>query len=187
MTQSLLCSALLCACRAVCLRQSQVAVIPVIAKSDAMTDAELAAYRLQVNEMLQHPDKVLPDHGLTDFSLNTFPIEAGVSKLLGLSALPMAVNCSRHKEACSDEGLLALVGPHGLYRQVQPVRQYAWGAVYPLARECQSDLLPLKRLLLGDQVEVLHTLLDDSYRRYVEFCEVCAGGAGGVGEARAEG
>lgn len=150
-----------------------------IAKSDAMTDAELAAYRQQVNQMLQHPDKVLPDHGLTEFSLSTFPIEAGVSKLLGLAALPLAVNCSRHKEACSDEELLALVGPHGLYRQVQPVRQYAWGAVYPLARECQSDLLPLKRLLLGDQVSVLHALLDDSYKRYIEFCEVCVLGCWG--------
>lgn len=33
-----------------------------------------------------------------------------------------------------------------------------------------SDLIVLKRLLLGDRVESLYAMLDDSYSRYVAFC-----------------
>lgn len=122
--------------------------------------------------MLQDPAKAVPSTGLQDFSVRTFPMQPSVLKLLGLTQLPMAVNCSRHKEACSDEKLLGMVGPHGTHRPVQPVRHYSWGAaVYPLSREHQSDLIPLKRLLLGDQIGTLQALLDDSYKRYVQFCE----------------
>jgi len=136
-----------------------------------MTEDELACYRQDITRMLQHPGKFVADKSLADIALRTFTMAHPVLKRVGLQQLPVAVNCSRHKEACSDESLLAMVGPHGLYRHVQPVRQYPWGAVYPLAREHQSDLIPLKRLLLGDQVENLQALLDDSYKRYVSFCE----------------
>lgn len=156
-------------CHAYCL---QVTVIPVIAKSDSMTEAELATYRQELTQMLQNPTKAVPKTGLQDFTVRTFPLQHSVLKLLGLQQLPVAVNCSRQKEACSDEKLLSMVGPHGLQRPLQPVRQYSWGAsVYPYAREHQSDLIPLKRLLLGDQIETLQAMLNDSYKRYVDFCE----------------
>jgi septin family protein len=45
----------------------------------------------------------------------------------------------------------------------QPVRSYQWGCCYPLNRG-HSDLILLKRLLLGDQVESLYAMLDDSYK-----------------------
>lgn len=154
-----------------CVLCLQVTVIPVISKADSMTDAELAQYRHDLNHMLQHPEKVIPDHGLNNFTVRTFAIEQSVLKVLGLQQLPVAVNCSRYKEACYDAELLSMVGPFGTSRMVQPVRQYQWGAVYPLARTHHSDLLPLKRLLLGDQVGTLLALLDDSYKRYVTFCE----------------
>lgn len=52
----------------------------------------------------------------------------------------------------------------------QPVRAYKWGAAYALNRE-HSDLIVLKRLLLGDRVESLYAMLDESYAKYVAFCE----------------
>lgn len=52
----------------------------------------------------------------------------------------------------------------------QPVRDYKWGAAYALNRE-HSDLIVLKRLLLGDRVESLYAMLDESYAKYVAFCE----------------
>jgi septin family protein len=136
-----------------------------------MTESELAAYRQQISQMLQQPEKVICNSGLQNFTVRTFNFEQSVLKLLGLQQLPVAVNCSRHREACSDEELLSMVGPHGMNRPVQPVRQYQWGTVYPLAREHQSDILPLKRLLLGDQVNTLYAMLEDSHKRYVAFSE----------------
>lgn len=41
--------------------------------------------------------------------------------------------------------------------------------MYPLNRS-HSDLIVLKRLLLGDRVESLYAMLDDSYSRYMAFC-----------------
>lgn len=41
--------------------------------------------------------------------------------------------------------------------------------MYPLNRS-HSDLIVLKRLLLGDRVESLYAMLDDSYKRYMAFC-----------------
>lgn len=136
-----------------------------------MTPTELTEYRQLVTQMLQQPAKCIPEHGLQEFSIDTFNIDPTVLKLLGLQQLPPAVACSRQKEACTDEELLSMVGPQGLLRQVQPVRQYQWGAVYPFQRECQSDIIPLKRLLLGDQIGALYVLLIDSYKRYWVFCE----------------
>jgi septin family protein len=40
-----------------------------------------------------------------------------------------------------------------------------WGAAYALNRE-HSDLLTLKRLLLGDKVDSLYAMLDESYNRW---------------------
>lgn len=52
----------------------------------------------------------------------------------------------------------------------QPVREYKWGAAYALNRE-HSDLIILKRLLLGDRVDSLYAMLDESYAKYVAFCD----------------
>jgi septin family protein len=149
----------------------QVTVIPVIGKADAMTATELAEYRQVVTAMLQQPAKYLPEHGLQKLSVSTFNIDPTVLKALDLRQLPPAVACSRQKEACSDDELLSLIGPQGFTHQAQPVRQHQWGAVYPFRRECHSDIIPLKRLLLGDQIGVLYVLLIDSYKRYWAFCK----------------
>lgn len=45
----------------------------------------------------------------------------------------------------------------------QPVRKYKWGTAYTLSRD-HSDLLLLKRLLMGDRVDSLYAMLDESYR-----------------------
>jgi septin family protein len=45
----------------------------------------------------------------------------------------------------------------------QPVRKYKWGTAYSLNRD-HSDLLLLKRLLMGDRVDSLYAMLDESYR-----------------------
>lgn len=45
----------------------------------------------------------------------------------------------------------------------QPVRKYKWGTAYSLNRD-HSDLLLLKRLMLGDKVDSLYAMLDESYR-----------------------
>lgn len=136
-----------------------------------MTASELAEYRQVVTQMLQQPAKYLPEHGLQQLSVNTFNIDPTVLKALDLQQLPPAVACSRQKEVCSDEELLSMIGPQGLTHQAQPVRQYQWGAVYPFQRECQSDIVPLKRLLLGDQMSSLYVLMIDSYKRYWAFAK----------------
>lgn len=45
----------------------------------------------------------------------------------------------------------------------QPVRKYKWGTAYALNRD-HSDLLVLKRLMMGDRVDSLYSMLDESYR-----------------------
>lgn len=45
----------------------------------------------------------------------------------------------------------------------QPVRKYKWGTGYALNRD-HSDLLLLKRLMMGDRVDSLYAMLDESYR-----------------------
>lgn len=70
-----------------------------------------------------------------------------------------------------DASLLSQLGLQANSEKVeQPVRQYKWGQAYALNRE-HSDLIVLKRLLLGDRVDSLYAMLDQSYKRYVEFCE----------------
>jgi hypothetical protein len=69
-----------------------------------------------------------------------------------------------------DASLLSQLGLQATAEKVeQPVRQYKWGQAYALNRE-HSDLIVLKRLLLGDRVDSLYAMLDQSYKRYVEFC-----------------
>jgi septin family protein len=93
-----------------------------------------------------------------------------VLKDLGVDGtlMPVAVVTSRDAEAVTDPSLLAAMGATGPVSQ--PVRRYKWGDCYPLNRQ-HSDLILLKRMLLGDRVESLYTMLDDSYDRYVQFCE----------------
>lgn len=136
-----------------------------------MTDAELAAYRAELTQMLQQPGSYVPNTGLEDFSVHTFGWDADVLAALELQQQPFAVTCSREQEHCNDEYLLSLIGPNGGVQRAQPVREHAWGVVYPFARQHNSDLLALKRLLLGDQVEALQALLQDSHGRYVQFCD----------------
>jgi septin family protein len=81
--------------------------------------------------------------------------------------MPVAVVTSRDFEEINDPGLLTAMGMTGPCSQ--PVRHYKWGDCYPLNRD-HSDLILLKRMLLGDQVESLYAMLDDSYHRYVGFC-----------------
>lgn len=77
--------------------------------------------------------------------------------------------CSRDVEPCDDPAFLKSLGLEGIAKPVQPVRHYKWGAVYPLNRG-HSDLIVLKRLLLGDRVDSLYAMLDESYNRYITFC-----------------
>jgi hypothetical protein len=70
-----------------------------------------------------------------------------------------------------DASLLSQLGLQTTSDKVeQPVRQYKWGQAYALNRE-HSDLIVLKRLLLGDRVDSLYAMLDESYKRYVAFCD----------------
>jgi len=77
------------------------------------------------------------------------------------SHLPLAVVASRDIEPCPPQ---TLVGVDSLVNPTQPVRSYKWGICYPLNRE-HSDLILIKRLLLGDGNESLYTMLDDAYTR----------------------
>lgn len=69
----------------------------------------------------------------------------------------------------SDRTLLSQLGL-SQSEVAQPVREYKWGAAYALNRE-HSDLIILKRLLLGDRVDSLYCMLDRSYEKYVAFCD----------------
>jgi septin family protein len=133
----------------------QVTIIPVIAKADTMTEGELAAYRHEVNAMLAAPSKVVGARHLPALDVSLFGFGEGALAALGgdKGRLPLAVVCSRDSEA---------LGAQAGARQ-QPVRAYRWGSCYPL-NAAHSDLVLLKRLLLGDQVDSMYAMLDDSYR-----------------------
>ena len=49
-----------------------------------------------------------------------------------------------------------------------PVRRYLWGTCLPLDRD-HSDLIILKQLLFGHKTTGLYDLLDDSWKRAIEF------------------
>lgn len=139
-----------------------VTVIPIIAKADAMTAAELAAYRAELMATFTQPAKPFSGTpGLPTLDVSLFSFGASVLEELGVEAgqLPVAVVTGRDV-ARADAGGAAAV----------PVRAYAWGSVHPLRREHNSDLLPLKRLLLGDACQSLYLLLDDAYARATAFC-----------------
>lgn len=146
---------------------SQVTVVPVISKADTMTEAELNTYRGEVLAMLQQPGKFVGARNLPPLEVNLFKFASDVLKELGTSNknLPVAVVCSRENEPLPDPAFLSSLGlsPEEMGGEAkQPVRSYGWGSCYPLNRG-HSDLILLKRLLLGDQVESLYSMLDDSY------------------------
>jgi septin family protein len=145
-----------------------VTIVPVISKADTMTEAELTTYRAEVMSMLQQPGKFVGARNLPPLEVNLFSFAEAALKELGTTskALPVAVVCSREQETLKDPGFLASLGlnPEDVGGEAkQPVRTYHWGACYPLNRG-HSDLILLKRLLLGDQVESLYAMLDDSYK-----------------------
>jgi hypothetical protein len=148
-----------------------VTIIPVIGKSDSMTESELAAYRAEVLQMLGTPNKYVSARNLQQLEVSLFSFAESVLTDLGMSKsqLPIAVVTSRDNEPCDDPAFLESLGLSDVQNPVQPVRHYRWGACYPLNRG-HSDLIVLKRLLLGDRVESLYAMLDDSYARYMTFC-----------------
>ncbi|KAF8067209.1 glpF [Scenedesmus sp. PABB004] len=150
-------------------RAAKVPIIPIIAKADCMTDRELAAYRAELSSMLSAPNKYLSGRNLPQLEVSVFNFAAPIVESLQMRSLPLAVSCSRDSEACDDPGFLASLGLEPGANPSQPVRHYRWGAVYPLNRG-HSDLIVLKRLLLGDRVESLYAMLDDAFDRYVAFC-----------------
>lgn len=152
-----------------------VTIVPIISKADTMTEAELNTYRNEVTSMLQQPGKFVGARNLPPLEVNLFKFAEDILKELETSArnLPVAVVCSREAEPLQDPSFLTTLGlsPEEVGGEVkQPVRSYNWGCCYPLNRG-HSDLILLKRLLLGDKVESLYAMLDDSYTRYVQFCE----------------
>jgi septin family protein len=146
-----------------------VPIIPVIAKADCMTDRELAHYRMEVQSMLQAPNKFTGGRNMPQLDVSVFQFSQAIIEGLAMRSLPLAVSCSRDVEPCEDPAFLQSMGLEGIEKPVQPVRNYKWGAVYPLNRG-HSDLIVLKRLLLGDRVDSLYAMLDESYSRYVQFC-----------------
>eukprot|EP00879_Flechtneria_rotunda_P004846 GHRR01005119.1.p1 GENE.GHRR01005119.1~~GHRR01005119.1.p1 ORF type:complete len:330 (+),score=119.43 GHRR01005119.1:1209-2198(+) len=154
-----------------CALSQLVTVIPVIAKADTMTETELMTYRQQVCATLQDPSVVAASNTLPALCFNNFGLQHKVLSGLDVAPdhLPLALITSRDTESMTNPNLLGALG----LRQTdfkQPVRRYRWGAAYAFNHE-HSDLLLLKRLLLGDKVGSLYALLDESYRRYVEFCQ----------------
>ncbi|WIA23940.1 hypothetical protein OEZ85_013580 [Tetradesmus obliquus] len=148
-----------------------VTVIPVIAKADTMTDKELSSFRSEVRAMLSCPSKYAPSKTLAPLDFNTFGFAPQVLTDLGITpdAMPLALITSNEHESLRDSALAAELGLDQPEVQ-QPVRNYRWGAAYALNRE-HSDLLTLKRLLLGDKVDSLYAMLDESYNRYLNFCQ----------------
>lgn len=146
-----------------------VPIIPVISKADTMTDQELAAYRTEINSMLANPNKFVITRNMPLLEVSVFQFDSVITDSLAMGELPLAVTCSRDSEPCDNPAFLAALGLDDITNPIQPVRQYQWGAVYPLNRG-HSDLIVLKRLLLGDRVESLYAMLDDSYQRYIQFC-----------------
>eukprot|EP00878_Enallax_costatus_P028674 GHUV01030992.1.p1 GENE.GHUV01030992.1~~GHUV01030992.1.p1 ORF type:complete len:263 (+),score=73.29 GHUV01030992.1:80-868(+) len=147
-----------------------VPIIPVISKADTMTDRELALYRAEINNMLANPNKFFVQRNMPVLEINVFNFANAISDSLAIGNLPLAVTCSRDSGPCDNPAFLASLGLEDVAQNPsQPVRQYKWGSVYPLNRG-HSDLIVLKRLLLGDKVESLYSMLDDSYKRYVQFC-----------------
>uniref|UniRef100_A0A383VIX7 Septin-type G domain-containing protein n=2 Tax=Tetradesmus obliquus TaxID=3088 RepID=A0A383VIX7_TETOB len=150
-----------------------VTVIPVVAKADTMTDEELATFRQEIRTRLAAPFKYVHSKTLAPLEFNKFAFDECVMSALGLKddMMPLAIITSNKHEPVEDASLLSQLGLHANSEKVeQPVRQYKWGQAYALNRE-HSDLIVLKRLLLGDRVDSLYAMLDQSYKRYVEFCE----------------
>jgi septin family protein len=146
-----------------------VPIIPVIAKADCMTDRELAQYRMEVQSMLQAPNKYTSGRNMPQLDVSVFQFSQDIIEGLAMRSLPLAVSCSREVEPCSDPAFLQSMKLEGIDKPEQPVRHYKWGAVYPLNRG-HSDLIVLKQLLLGGRVDSLYAMLDESYTRYVQFC-----------------
>ncbi|WIA23027.1 hypothetical protein OEZ86_009942 [Tetradesmus obliquus] len=150
-----------------------VTVIPVVAKADTMTDEELATFRQEIRTRLAAPFKYVHSKTLAPLDFNKFAFDKCVMNALGLKddMMPLAIITSNKHEPVEDASLLSQLGLQANSEKVeQPVRQYKWGQAYALNRE-HSDLIVLKRLLLGDRVDSLYAMLDQSYKRYVEFCE----------------
>eukprot|EP00878_Enallax_costatus_P014348 GHUV01015008.1.p1 GENE.GHUV01015008.1~~GHUV01015008.1.p1 ORF type:complete len:461 (+),score=142.02 GHUV01015008.1:140-1522(+) len=149
-----------------------VTVIPVIAKADTMTEKELEQYRKEVRTMLSAPSKYAPSKTLAPLDFNTFGFAADVLADLGLNPenMPLALITSNDHEPVVDTALQAELGLESPEVQ-QPVRNYRWGVAYALNRD-HSDLLTLKRLLLGDKVDSLYAMLDESYSRCVITCHI---------------
>lgn len=148
-----------------------VTVIPVIAKADTMTEKELHQYRTEVRTMLSSPSKYAPSKTLAPLDFNTFGFSGDVLADLGLTAesMPLALITSNDHEPVIDPALQMELGLESPEVQ-QPVRCYRWGSAYALNRD-HSDLLILKRLLLGDKADSLYAMLDESYNRYLTFCK----------------
>lgn len=149
-----------------------VTVIPVVSKADTMTESELAQYRAEIRDMLSAPAKFAPSRSLPPLSFNGFEWSPEVMSTLGLDPqrMPLALVTSRDCDKVHSPALLSDLGLDPSSGGVsQPVRKYAWGTAYSLHRE-HSDLLLLKRLLMGDRVDSLYAMLDESYNRYTDFC-----------------
>jgi septin family protein len=138
----------------------------------ALSLRELRSYRAEVLGMLQNPSKVLSGKNLPHLDLSLFSFAESIIGELGMeqTQMPLAIVTSRDHEACADRNFLASLGLEGVHNPTQPVRHYKWGVCYPLNRE-HSDLILLKRLLIGDRVESLYSMLDDSYSRCMTFCQ----------------
>lgn len=89
--------------------------------------------------------------------------------LAQLSGNQLTLVCALFPLQIADRALLSQLGLSQTEVE-QPVREYKWGSAYALNRE-HSDLIMLKRLLLGDRVDSLYAMLDESYLKYVAFCE----------------
>lgn len=147
-----------------------VPIIPVISKADTMTDSELVLYRAELQSMFSNPNSYFNKRNMPLLEVSVFVFEHSITDSLAMGSTPLAVTCSKDMELCDNPEFLAALGLEcAADNPTQPVRQYKWGAVYPLNRG-HSDLIVLKRLLLGDRVDSLYAMLDESYQRYVQFC-----------------
>lgn len=129
--------------------------------------SELRDYRADVLATLRNPNQCMPS-GTKNLpqlepALFRFTETLLADLCVDSSNLPLAVVASRDIESCPPQSLINL-GVDALVNPTQPVRSYKWGTCYPLNRE-HSDLILIKRLLLGDGNESLYTMLDDAYTR----------------------
>jgi septin family protein len=146
-----------------------VAVIPVIAKADALTPAELARHRAGLTQVISSQPGVASSSSSSHPAL-LLPLQAFVFSPSDLARVHASTSGSLlfAVMASAEHTTTDTAGSAGVMQPGQPCRVYPWGTALPFSRS-HSDLAVLRQLLFGHRNHGVYDLLDDSWGRAHAF------------------